>query len=53
MKLDWLGDAVAQWIKRWPADLAVPGSSPTLGEGLLFKTGFHCTQPSIITHPSS
>ena len=29
---------VAQWVKHWPADLAVP-------------FGFHCTQPFIITLP--
>ena len=23
-----LGAPVAQWFKRWPTDLAVPGSSP-------------------------
>ena len=27
---------VAQWVKRWPADLAVPSSSPTPGE--IFST---------------
>ena len=25
------GAPVAQWIKRWPTDLAVPGSIPTRG----------------------
>ena len=25
---------VAQWIKRWPTDLAVPGSSPAWGGNL-------------------
>ena len=28
------GAKVAQWVKRWPSDLAVPGSSPTLAEDL-------------------
>ena len=28
------GAPVAQWVKRWPADLAVPGSSPAWGEDL-------------------
>ena len=26
------GAPVAQWVKRWPADLAVPSSSPACGE---------------------
>ena len=25
---------VAQWVKRWPTDLAVPDSSPAIGENL-------------------
>ena len=29
------GAWVAQWAKRWPADLAVSGSSPAGGENLL------------------
>ena len=28
------GAPVAQWVKRWPADLAVPRSIPALGENL-------------------
>ena len=27
-----VGAPVAQWAKRWPADLAVPSSSPARGE---------------------
>ena len=27
-----LGAPVAQWVKRWPTDLAVPSSIPTRGE---------------------
>ena len=28
------GAPVAQWVKRWPADLVVPGSSPAYDEDL-------------------
>ena len=37
-----------QWVKGWPGDLVVPGSSSTWG-GDLFnpKWGFHCTQPNM------
>ena len=31
-----LGASVAQWVKRWPTDLAVPSSIPTRGE--IFST---------------
>ena len=34
---------VAQWLKRWPTDLAVPSSSPARCE-------IFCTQPFIIIH---
>ena len=33
------GAQVAKWIKHWPTDLAVPGSSPTRGE--LFSTEYN------------
>ena len=26
------GTPIAQWVKRWPTDLAVPSSSPAQGE---------------------
>ena len=50
------GATVAQWVMRWPTDfkLAVPRSS--LARGEIFSTvkmGLHCTQPLIITRPSS
>ena len=31
-----LGASVAQWVKRWPSDIAVPSSIPTRGE--IFST---------------
>ena len=48
------GAPVAQWVKRWPTDLAVPGSIPALGEKLsnckwdslahsLSLSSYHCT----------
>ena len=43
------GAPVTQYMKRWPADLAVPGSSSARGEIIWF----YCTQPFIITLPSS
>ena len=30
-----LGALVAQWVKRWPADLAISSSSPAWGGNLL------------------
>ena len=33
------GALVAQWFKHWPADLAVPSSSPTPGEIFKQKQG--------------
>ena len=42
-----LGAPVAQWVKRWPTDLAVPNSIPTRGEifltvnGVPLHTAFH------------
>ena len=36
-----LGAPEAQWVKRWPTDLAVKGSSPVRGEDLINrKRGF-------------
>ena len=48
------GAPVAQWVKRWPADLAVPSSRPALGEIFSSVNVFHCTQHSLSTpyHPN-
>ena len=41
------GVPLAQWVKRWPTDPAVPSSSPAQGEigstinGVPFHTTFH------------
>ena len=41
------GAPVAQWVKRWPTDLAVSGSSSAQGEifatlnGVPLQTAFH------------
>ena len=32
---------LAQKVKRWPTDLAVPGSSPAKAEIVSSSTGFH------------
>ena len=45
--------AVAQWVKCWPTDLAVPALSPAWGEIFSTINRFHCTQPSIIIHSLS
>ena len=48
-----LGASVAQWVKRWPTDLAVPSSIPARGEifstlnGVPLHTAFHY-HPSIV-----
>ena len=48
-----LGASIAQWVKRWPTDLAVPSSSPASGEifstinEFSLHTAFHY-QPLII-----
>ena len=34
-----LGAPVPQWMKRWPTDLAVPGSSSAQGETFLTVNG--------------
>ena len=42
--LCWLkGSPVAQWVKRWPTDLAVPGSSRAQG-------GFFSTVKGSVAH---
>ena len=47
------GAPVAQWVKRWPTDLAVPSSIPARGEifstvnGVPLHTAFHY-HPSIV-----
>ena len=47
-----LGAPVAQWVKRWPTDLAVPSSIPTRGKiSSTVKGG--CKQPFIINLSSS
>ena len=53
--LGWRGHGapVAQWVKRWPTDLAGPSSIPARGEifstvnGVQLHTAFHY-QPSIV-----
>ena len=40
-------------VKRWPTDLAVPGSSPARGKIFSIVNGVHCTLPFIINHSSS
>ena len=47
------GTPIAQWVKRWPTDLAVASLSPARGEILSTINGFHCTQPFIINLSSS
>ena len=48
-----LGAPVAQWVKRWPTDLAVPSSIPARGKifstvnGVPLHTAFHY-HPSIV-----
>ena len=48
-----VGALVAQWIKHWPTDLAVPSSIPARGEifstvnGVPLHTAFHY-HPSIV-----
>ena len=46
-----LGAPVAQWVKRWPTDLAVPSSSPARGRIFNRKRG-SITQSFIIVRPS-
>ena len=49
-----LGAPEAQWVKRWPSDLAVWGLSPGGGEtfptikGVLLHTTFHYHPPIIL-----
>ena len=42
-----------QWVKRWPADLAVPSSSPARGEIITTIYKVQLTQPFIINFSSS
>ena len=48
-----VGAPVAQWVKRWPTDLAVPSSMPARGRifstvnGVPLHTAFHY-QPLIV-----
>ena len=52
--LDTLGAPVAQWVKRWPTDLAVPGSILARGEifptvnGVSLHTAFHYHPPIVL-----
>ena len=39
-----------QWVKRWPTDLAVPGSSPAQGE--IFLTAAHSLPFSCFHRPA-
>ena len=47
---------VAQWVKRWPFDLAVPSSSPARGEifltvnGVPSHTAFHYHPPIVLIY---
>ena len=53
-ELPFFGVQVAHWIKRWPADLAVPGSSPARSEifstvnGVPLHIAFHNHPPIIL-----
>ena len=48
------GAPVAQWVKRWPTDLAVPSSIPAQGEifstvtGIPLYTAFHYHLPIVL-----
>ena len=45
---------IAQWVKHWPTDLAVPGSNPARGEifsivnGVPSHTAFHYHSPIVL-----
>ena len=43
------GAPVAQWVKRWPADLVVPSSRRVQGEIFSSVNVFHCAQHSLST----
>ena len=49
-----VGAPVAQWVKRWPTDLAVPSSIPARGEifstvdGVPLHTAFHYHLPIVL-----
>ena len=47
------GALVAQWVKHWPIDLVVPGSSPPRGKIFSTVNRFCCTEPFSIIRPSS
>ena len=47
------GAPVAQWVKRWPTDLAVPGSIPACAEIFPTVNGVPFAQPFIINLSSS
>ena len=47
------GASIAQWVKRWPTDLAVRLRFPLEAKASQQSTEFHSTQPFIINLPSS
>ena len=47
------GALLAQWVKRWPTDIVVPGSSPAQGEIFSTVNGVPLHQPFIVFSPSS
>ena len=49
----WKGALTTQWLKCWPTDLAVLGSSPARVEIFSTVNRVHFTQPFIIIRPSS
>ena len=48
-----LGAPVAQWVNRWPTDLADQVRVPLEAKSCQPLTGLHYTQPFIINFPSS
>ena len=50
---------VAQWVKRWPTDLAVPSSRPAQGEifstvnGVPLHIAFHYHPPIVLINRKS
>ena len=42
------GAPVAQWVQRWPIDLALTSLSPTRGEIFLTVNGFHCAHAAAL-----
>ena len=51
--LDQRGAPVAQWVKRWPTDLADRVRFPLDAKSSQSETEFHCAQPFIINLTSS